>query len=186
MSKKDPDELVKEIEGDDVEVVREELEEHNREVAEKKVEELGEELQQARDDMLRAHAEMENIRRRAEKDIANARKYAVEKFASEVLLVRDSLDSAAKIDLEEGNEEVIRKMSEGLELTLKQLDNAMQKFDIVAIEPEVGERLDPDRHQAMGLIEAEGVEPNHIAAVIQKGYQINDRLLRPAMVMVAK
>lgn len=186
MSKKDPDELFNEIEGDDVEVVREEIEEHNREVPQKTIEALTEELEQARENLLRASAEVENIRRRAENDVINARKYAVEKFAAEVLLVRDSLDSAAQVDLDADRREIIEKMSEGLMLTLKQLDNAMHKFDIVEVAPEPGEKLDPEKHQAMGLAEAEGIDTNHIVTVIQKGYMIKDRLLRPAMVMVAK
>jgi len=186
MSKKDPDELFNEIEGDDVEVVREEIEEHNREVPQKTIEVLTEELEQARENLLRASAEVENIRRRAENDVINARKYAVEKFAAEVLLVRDSLDSAAQVDLDADRREIIEKMSEGLTLTLKQLDNAMHKFDIVEVTPEPGEKLDPEKHQAMGLAEAEGIDTNHIVTVIQKGYTIKDRLLRPAMVMVAK
>ena len=186
MSKKDPNELVEEIEGDDVEDVREIFEEHNRDIPEKKIEALSEELDTARDDLLRARAEVENIRRRSEMDVTNARKYAVEKFAAEVLLVRDSLDSAARVDLDAEGREIIEKMSEGLALTLKQLDNAMQKFDIVEVAPEIGEKLDPDKHQAMGLVDGDGVEANHIVSVIQKGYTIKDRLLRPAMVMVAK
>jgi len=186
MSKKDPDELGIEIEGDDVEIIREEFEEHNREVPQKVLEGLTEELEKARDDVLRAQAEVENIRRRSEIDVINARKFAVEKFAAEVLLVRDSLDSAAQVNLDSEGREIIEKMSEGLSLTLKQLDNAMHKFDIAEVAPESGEKLDPEKHQAMGLVEADGIEANHIVSVIQKGYTIKDRLLRPAMVMVAK
>ena len=103
-----------------------------------------------------------------------------------MLLVRDSLDSARKIDLNQENREILEKMKEGLDLTMKQLDTAMEKFNIVEIDPQQGERLDPDKHQAMGLMAAEGVDANCVAQVIQKGYMINDRLLRPAMVMVAQ
>jgi molecular chaperone GrpE len=174
------------IELEEVEEVREQFEEHNREVQHKQVEELATQLQQAQDELLRARAEMENIRRRAETDVANARKFAVEKFAAEVLLVRDSLESASQVDLDADNRSVLEKMQEGLQLTLKQLDNAMHKFDIEEVSPAPGERLDPDRHQAMGLVEAEGIDPNHIVSVMQKGYTIKGRLLRPAMVMVAK
>lgn len=186
MSKKDPDELGNEIEGDDVELVREEFEEHNRDVSQKAFEAMKEELEKAREDVLRARAEVENIRRRSENDVISARKFAVEKFAAEVLLVRDSLESAAQVDLDSEGREIIEKMSEGLSLTLKQLDNAMHKFDIAEVAPAVGEKLDPEKHQAMGLVEADGIETNQIANVIQKGYTIKDRLLRPAMVMVAK
>ncbi len=186
MSKKDPDELVNEIEGDNVEMVREAFEEHNREVSHKEMDTMHEELEKAREDVLRAHAEVENIRRRSENDVINARKFAVEKFAAEVLLVRDSLDSASQVNLGSESKDIIEKMSEGLSLTLKQLDNAMQKFDIAEVLPEAGEKLDPEKHQAMGLVEADGIEANHITSVIQKGYTIKGRLLRPAMVMVAK
>jgi len=177
-----------EIELEDVEIedVLEEFDEHNREVPHQQLEEMREAVAKAEDELLRNRAEVENIRRRAEKDIASARKFAVEKFAAEVLLVRDSLDSARKIDLNQENREILEKMKEGLDLTMKQLDTAMEKFNIVEIDPQQGERLDPDKHQAMGLMAAEGVDANCVAQVIQKGYMINDRLLRPAMVMVAQ
>ena len=174
------------LEDVEVEEVLDELDEHNREVPEAKLEELSEALQEAEDELLRSRAEVENIRRRAQQDIANSRKFAVEKFAAEVLLVRDSLDSARKVDLEQENREILEKMQEGLELTMKQLETAMSKFNIETVDPQPGDRLDPEKHQAMGLVEAEGVAANCIAQVIQKGYTIHDRLLRPAMVMVAK
>ncbi|MEA1888734.1 MAG: nucleotide exchange factor GrpE [Pseudomonadota bacterium] len=174
------------LEEVEIEEVLEEFNEHNQEVTHQQFEEMREELAKAKDEMLRSRAEMENIRRRAENDIANARKFAVEKFAAEVLLVRDSLDQARKIDLEQENREILEKMKEGLDLTMKQLDTAMEKFNIEEISPELGERLDPEKHQAMGLIDAEGIGANCVALVIQKGFTINDRLLRPAMVMVAK
>lgn len=174
------------LEEVEVEEVLEEFEEHNREVSHQQFEEMREALAVAKDEALRSHAEMENIRRRAENDVANARKFAVESFAAEVLLVRDSLDQARKIDLDQENREILEKMREGLDLTMKQLEAAMHKFNIKEILPEVGERLDPEKHQAMGLVDAEGIGSNSIAQVIQKGFTINDRLLRPAMVMVAK
>lgn len=175
-----------ELEEEEIEEVLEEFDEHNREVTHAQFEEMRESLAKAEDEVLRSRADVENIRRRAEMDIANARKFAIEKFAAEVLLVRDSLDSARKIDLDQENREILEKMKEGLDLTMKQLETAMEKFNVVEVDPQPGDRLDLDKHQAMGLIDAEGIEANCIAQVIQKGYTINDRLLRPAMVMVAK
>ncbi|GMR05699.1 MAG: nucleotide exchange factor GrpE [Gammaproteobacteria bacterium] len=174
------------LEEVEVEEVLEEFDEHNREVSHQQFEEMREALAKAEDEALRSRAEVENIRRRAENDVASARKFAVEKFAAEVLLVRDSLDHARKIDLDQENREILEKMKEGLDLTMKQLETAMEKFNIEEIAPQEGERLDPEKHQAMGLIEAEGIDANCIAQVIQKGFTINGRLLRPAMVMVAK
>jgi molecular chaperone GrpE len=174
------------LEDAEIEEVLEEIDEHNEEVSHQQFDEMREALSKAEDEVLRSRAEVENVRRRAENDIASARKFAVEKFAAEVLLVRDSLDQARNIDMDMENREILEKMKEGLDLTMKQLETAMKKFNIEEVLPEQGDRLDPDKHQAMGLVETEGVESNCIAQVIQKGFTINDRLLRPAMVMVAK
>ena len=174
------------LEGAEIEEVLEEFDEHNQEVSHQQFEEMRERLAKAEEEMLRSRAEVENIRRRAELDIASARKFAVEKFAAEVLLVRDSLDQARKIDLQQENREILEKMKEGLDLTMKQLETAMEKFNIEEILPQEGDRLDPEKHQAMGLMDAEGIDSNCVAQVIQKGFTINERLLRPAMVMVAK
>ena len=140
---------------------------------------------QLRDEYLRAHADAENARKRAQTEISNARRFALEGFASELLNVRDSLDLARSVDLE-GAEGVVEQMAEGLELTLRQLDSAFERFSIFEISPEVGDKLDPDSHQAMTLAPSGEVEPNHICQVIQKGYRLHDRLLRPARVIVAK
>ncbi|MDH5649454.1 MAG: nucleotide exchange factor GrpE [Gammaproteobacteria bacterium] len=158
---------------------------------------LADELEQARaeandlkDKYLRAVAELENTRRRAEIDVSNAHKYALDKFASEVLVVRDSLElamiTAAK--KEEGETEthpVLEKMLEGVELTLKQLDSVFEKFHLRIIDPQ-GERFDPERHQAMSMVESEDMEPNHVLHVVQKGCLLHDRLVRPAMVIISK
>ena len=136
------------------------------------------------DKFLRAKAETENIRRRAETDVANARKFGIESFAGELLAVRDSLELAKGVDLSQGGD-VTKKMVEGLDLTLKLFDAAFQKFGLTVIDP-AGEKFDPDRHQAMTMLETDDVAPNHIVKVVQKGYLLNNRLLRPAMVVVAK
>lgn len=144
------------------------------------------ELAEQKDRYLRAAAEAENIRRRAETDVANARKYAIDGFASEILAVRDSLEIARSLEISEDDAGAVAKMKEGLDLTLKQMDNALAKFSIEAVDPQKGDKLDPERHQAMTTQESDNVPPNHILAVIQKGYTIHDRLLRPAMVVVAR
>lgn len=144
------------------------------------------EVAEQKDRYLRAVAEADNIRRRADNDIANARKYAIEGFASEILAVRDSLEIARSLEISEDDAGAVAKMKEGLELTLKQLDNALSKFAVEVVDPEKGDKLDPERHQAMTTQESDNVPPNHILSVLQKGYTIHDRLLRPAMVVVAK
>lgn len=144
------------------------------------------ELAEQKDRYLRAVAEAENIRRRADNDIASARKYAIEGFASEILAVRDSLEIARSLDIRENDADAVAKMKEGLDLTLKQLDGTLSKFSIETVDPREGDKLDPERHQAMSTQESGNVPPNHILSVIQKGYMIHGRLLRPAMVVVAK
>lgn len=136
------------------------------------------------DKFLRASAESENVRRRAQTDVENARKYGIERFATELLAVRDSLDLALQVDLQEAGE-ALKKMHEGIELTLRQLDTVFQRFSISPIDP-AGEKFDPEKHQAMSMVETDELEPNHIVTVVQKGYLLHDRLLRPAMVIVAK
>ena len=140
---------------------------------------------QLRDEFLRARADTENARKRAQTEIANTRRFALEGFASELLNVRDSLDLARSVDLED-TEGVVERVVEGLELTLKQLDSAFDRFSVFEISPEVGDRLDPESHQAITLAPSTEVKPNHICQVIQKGYRLHDRLLRPARVIVAK
>ena len=150
------------------------------------LEQLQADLKEHKDKYLRAIAEVENTRRRAENDVSNARKFAVESFAAEALSVRDSLEFARGIEVSSEDAGVVSKMKEGLELTLKQLDTVFSKFGIKAVEPQTGDKLDPELHQAMSMQESSEIAPNHIVTVIQKGYSIHDRLLRPAMVIVAK
>jgi molecular chaperone GrpE len=142
------------------------------------------ETQDLNDKFLRARAEVENIRRRAEIDVATAHKYGLERFASEVIAVRDSLDLASTMELA-NNAEAIQKMHEGLELTLKLLDGVFEKFGITLIDPK-GEKFDPNRHQAISTVESVETPANHIVNVVQKGYMLRDRMLRPAMVVVSK
>lgn len=137
------------------------------------------------DKFLRAKAEAENIRRRAENEVFNARKYAIERFAGEMLAVRDSLDLARAVELQGDNMDAIQKMHEGLELTLKLMDDIFAKFSLVQIDP-MGEKFDPERHHAISMVETDELEPNHVVTVVQKGYRLHDRILRPAMVIVSR
>jgi molecular chaperone GrpE len=134
---------------------------------------------------LRAKAETENIRRRAETDVANAHKYAIERFALEVLAVKDSLERARAVDMLAGGS-VPEKMLEGIDLTLKLMDSIFQKFALAEVSPVRGDRFDPEKHQAMSMQETAEVPPNHVLMALQKGYLLNNRLLRPALVIVAK
>lgn len=136
------------------------------------------------DRALRIQAEMDNLRKRAQRDVENAHKFALEKIANELLAVRDSLEmghAAAQAD-----DVQIEKLREGSELTLRMLTQAMEKFSIIEVNP-LNEKFDPDLHQAMTMQPAEeGVAPNTVTMVMQKGYTLNGRLIRPALVMVAK
>lgn len=126
-----------------------------------------------------AKAEGENIRRRAAEDVSKAQKFAVERFSGEMLAVMDSLQAGLAVQTEN-----IESFKSGMELTLKQLSSVFEKFNIKEINP-VGEKLDPHKHQAIGMLESEQ-EPNTVVSVMQKGYSLNDRVMRPALVMVAK
>ena len=136
---------------------------------------------------LRSKAEMENIRRRSDKDIDNARRYGLEKIANEVLPVKDSLDLGLKAAKEaECDDETVKKIVEGMEMTIQQMNTALDKVGIKEVNPEEGEKFNHEFHQAMSMLEMEGKESNTIVSVFQKGYTLNERLLRPAMVVVAK
>jgi molecular chaperone GrpE len=137
---------------------------------------------------LRARAEADNIRKRAEAEISNVRKFALEGFARELLTVKDSLELARAVDLEadSSNDSIAAKVAEGLDLTIQQLESTFARFSIEEVSPEPGDKLDPEQHQAMTIEETTEIEPNRICRVIQKGYLLHNRLLRPAMVIVAK
>ncbi len=144
---------------------------------------LNEAQQRERDSLLRAKAEVENIRRRTEMDIEKAHKFALEKFSSELLPVIDNLERAQ--DLADKSNAELAGMIEGVELTLKSLLDAVSKFGMEVVS-EVHVPFNPELHQAMTLMESEDLEPNHVMMVMQKGYRLNGRLLRPAMVAVSK
>lgn len=131
------------------------------------------------DAWLRAKAEADNIRKRARGEVASAYKFAVEGFASELLAVKDSLEAALAAE-----NASVESMRSGVELTLKQLAGVFERFNLAEINP-VGQKFDPHRHQAISAVESQA-EPNTVVQVLQKGYLLHDRVLRPALVLVAK
>ncbi|EGF33652.1 Heat shock protein GrpE [Oxalobacteraceae bacterium IMCC9480] len=132
------------------------------------------------DAFLRAKADTENFRRRAQEDIARAHKFAIEGFAEALVPVMDSLDMALRVESPS-----VESLKEGVEMTLKQLASAFERNRLIAVAPQPGEKLDPMKHQAISMVPAEQ-EANTIVSVLQKGYMISDRLLRPALVTVAQ
>jgi molecular chaperone GrpE len=132
--------------------------------------------------LVRSKAEMENIRRRAERDLTNAHKYALEKFAQELLPVIDSMEMGVAAAQNESAD--VSKLREGTEMTLKMFESVIEKFGIKGVHPH-GEPFNPDHHQAMSMIDSAEHEPNTVIDVMQKGYLLNERLVRPAMVVVS-
>lgn len=139
---------------------------------------------QARDELLRVQAEMQNLRRRTEQDIEKAHKYGQEKFSVELLAVMDNLERAAAAS-EASEDEAVKAIQEGVALTLKGFADCFARFNIEAVDPQ-GEPFDPQLHQAMSIQESPDAEPNTVIAVMQKGYTLHGRVIRPAMVMVSK
>ncbi|MBL0608738.1 nucleotide exchange factor GrpE [Aeromonas jandaei] len=136
-----------------------------------------------RERALRTAAEMENLRRRTELDVEKAHKFALEKFAAELLPVLDNLERA--IELADKENDALKPMVEGVELTLKSMQSGVAKFGLVALDP-TNQPFDPNAHQAMSMVPSADVVPNTVIAVMQKGYELNGRVIRPAMVMVSK
>ena len=137
-------------------------------------------LAEMQDAFLRAKADAENIRRRAQEDISKAHKFAIEGFAEALLPVKDSLEMALKIEVPS-----VESLKEGVDMTLKQLVAAFERNRLVELDPKPGEKLDPMKHQAISMVPSEQ-EANTIVSVLQKGYMISDRLLRPALVTVSQ
>ena len=136
------------------------------------------EAEKQRDEWLRARAETENVRRRSVDEVAKAHRFGVEGFASALLAVKDSLDAALTVE-----NTSIESFKEGVELTARQLESVFEKFAITAISP-LGEKFDPHRHQAISQVESDE-EPGTVVSVLQKGYLLHDRVIRPALVVVA-
>lgn len=186
---KTPDEQVSEELNQEQEL-QAEAETQAADVVDPRVERIAEleaqlkELQQReRDSLLRAKAEVENIRRRTELDIEKAHKFALEKFSGELLPVIDNLERA--LDLADKSNSELAGLIEGVELTLKSLLDAVRKFGMEVVS-DIHVPFNPELHQAMTMMESEELEPNHVMMVMQKGYTLNGRLLRPAMVAVSK
>lgn len=140
------------------------------------------EAAELRDQMLRTQAEMQNVRRRAEQDVEKAHKFALEKFANEMLTTVDNLERGLAAAPEDEASKAIR---DGMEMTLTGLVSSLQRFNVVVVNPE-NEPFNPELHQAITMIENPALAPNTVMAVMQKGYTLNGRLLRPAMVVVSK
>ena len=146
------------------------------------VAELAAELEAAKDAALRAQADAMNVQRRAEQEIEKARKFALERFCGDLLSVVDNLERALESS---GDEQGSAALAEGVELTRKGFMDVLAKYGVEAVDP-TGEPFDPETAQAMSMVEQPDAEPNSVVAVMQKGYLLNGRLLRPAMVMVSK
>jgi len=173
-----------------VDEAQETVEQELQSVEEAQIQALEEELAAAKatiesqkDGVLRARADVENARRRSEQEIDKARKYALEKFAGELLPVIDNLERAMQSADQE--DEKIKPLLDGVDLTFKSFISTIEKFGMEMVDPQ-GEAFNPDHHQAMAMQESSDHEPNTVMAVMQKGYILNGRLLRPAMVMVSR
>ncbi|MDG1454233.1 MAG: nucleotide exchange factor GrpE [Methylophilaceae bacterium] len=172
------DELNTQEENAEAPIEKTELEEMEL-TPEAQIEALKIELEEAKAQVLYVKAEGENIRRRSFEDVDKARKFALEKFSGELLAVKDSLDAALAVE-----SATVDSYKNGVELTAKQLLSVFEKFNIAEVNP-TEEKFDPNKHQAISTIESEG-EPNTVLSVLQKGYTLNDRVLRPALVVVSK
>lgn len=159
-----------------------ESEEMSIEALQAKLEEAQAKADENWDQLVRSRAEMDNMRRRTERDLVNAHKFALEKFAQELLPVIDSMEMGVAAAMDENAD--VSKLREGTEMTLKMFETAIEKFGIKGVHPH-GEAFNPEHHQAMTMIDSPAHEPNTIIDVMQKGYLLNERLVRPAMVVVA-
>lgn len=161
-----------------------EVQELTLEQALERLEDAEEAAGKAKGDLLRVQAEMQNLRRRTEQDIEKAHKYGQEKFSIELLSVMDNLERALDAASQQ-EDEAVKAIYEGVDLTLKSFTDCFSKFEIESVDP-LGEPFDPQLHQAMSMQEAPDAEPNTVISVMQKGYTLHGRVIRPAMVMVAK
>lgn len=144
---------------------------------------LAQQIETFKDQAVRAQAEAQNVRRRAEQDVEKAHKFALEKFAKELLPVVDGLEKAVEAEVATGNE--MTTLREGVEMTLSMFLSGIKKFNLEQVDP-IGHPFDPTLHEAMTMVEAPDAEPNTVIAAMQKGYTLSGRLIRPAMVIVSK
>lgn len=159
-------------------------EEMTREQALQRLAEAEEKLASQKEEVLRAHAELHNMRRRTEQDVEKAHKYGQEKLVGELLVVIDNLERALQA-VPDKEDPQVQALYQGVELTLKSFMDALDRFNVEPIDPE-GEPFDPQRHEAMTLQENDEVEPNTVVAVMQKGYTLHGRVIRPARVIVSR
>ena len=165
--------------NEDQDLSKENTNEENQEI-DAQSDDLLEQIEDLKNQVLYAKAEAENIRRRSYEEANKTRKFAIEGFSQELLSVKDSLEASL------GSDNVDNKiLIDGVELTLKQLNAVFEKFNIAEINP-IGEKFDPNEHQAMSMVDSKEQEPNTVLSVLQKGYKLNDRVIRPAMVSVVK
>ena len=165
--------------NEDQDLSKENANQENQEI-ESESNDLLEQIENLKNQVLYAKAEAENIRRRSYEEADKTRKFAIEGFSQELLSVKDSLEASL------GSDNVDNKiLIDGVELTLKQLNAVFEKFNIAEINP-IGEKFDPNEHQAMSMVESKEQESNTVLSVLQKGYKLNDRVIRPAMVSVVK
>jgi len=144
---------------------------------------LAQQIDALKDQTIRAQADVQNVRRRAEQDVEKAHKFALEKFAKELLPIVDGLEKAVEAEVASGNE--MTTLREGVEMTLSMFLSGVKKFKLEQIDP-IGHPFDPTLHEAMTMVEAPDAEPNTVIAAMQKGYTLSGRLIRPAMVVVSK
>ena len=146
------------------------------------IENLQQQLDESTDKVLRAQADMENLRKRTARDVENAHKYALDKFLKELLPVIDSMELGISAS---GNADDIESLREGMDLTMKKFTDTLEKFGVSVVDPQ-GDKFDPEKHEAVSMYEVENAESGTVVTVMQKGYELNGRLVRPAMVVVAK
>ena len=179
-----PEEVLNEAEAGSEGISNEEIEQELLEEDQvSETEQLQQQVADANDNVLRIQAEMQNMRRRAERDVENAHKFALDKFSADLLPVVDNLERAlSAIDTEDESQKAI---AEGIELTLKSFLDVLVRFKIEAVDP-AGEPFDANLHQAVSMVPNPDMEPNTVMDVFQKGYTLNGRLIRPAMVVVSQ
>ncbi len=166
-------------ENEEQDVSKESTHEESHEI-DAQAEDLLLQIEDLKNQVLYAKAEAENIRRRSYEEADKTRKFAIEGFSQELLSVKDSLEASLSSDNVDN-----KTLIDGVELTLKQLNAVFEKFNIIEVNP-IGEKFDPNEHQAMSMVESKEQKPNTVLNVLQKGYKLNDRVIRPAMVSVAK
>ncbi len=177
-------EVVSELtEGDAVEVKTDDTPDVTIESLSEQIEALKTSAADSLDKAIRAHAELDNVRKRATRDIENAHKYALDKFINELLPVLDSMELGLNAS---DNVEDVSSLREGMDLTMKMFCSSLEKSGVSPVDPQKGDKFNPDQHEAVNMQEVDDAESGTVVTTLQKGYELNGRLIRPAMVIVAK